>query len=77
MLLTGQVLCKLNFPNKLACEFEYSEEKHAKCIFLNTSLVLVTGNAICQIQILKKIDFTEDVAYGTYFFQFFRFTIFC
>ena len=77
MLLTGQVLCKLIFLTTLACKLENTKEKHPQCIFLNSSLVSVMGNAICQVQDLKKKDFRRDVAYGTYFFQFFWFPIFC
>lgn len=54
MLLTGQVLWNLIFLTTLACKLENTEEKHPQCIFLNTALVSVTGNAICQVQGLKK-----------------------
>ena len=71
MLLTGHVLCKLIFPTTLACKLENTKEKHPQCIFLNSSLVSVMGNAICQVQDLKKKILEGMLLTGHTFFNFF------
>ena len=77
MLLTGHVLCKLIFPTTLACKLENTKEKHPQCIFLKFIIGVCYGECDLPGAGFEKKDFRRDVAYGTYFFQFFWFPIFC